>query len=436
MQLGTFIFMMGLVIAVFFLNETTTFAKDSTASSTIGGVEVTNVKRTDLHETLQTAINDWLSTPVKVSDREHTITLDASDLSFDIKSAISQYETMIKKPWYAFWQKDKIVQIPLPVTVSEVAIAKMKTIATWDVDQTIDTLLTQASTLHNHEIEATINDLTSQLDERIAFQIEDIPSGAVGLQDAMTILNETILVPNQPVSLLALLGDQVEAVNQIGLNFLASMLYSTVLQTEYEILERHPQASIPGYLQPGMEALMDQTLAKDLQFINLSEQPGKLNMTIEGNQAKVEIYSKIKEKELTVRVEKTRTVMPRTIYRYSNELAIGQEMVLRKGTAGFRVNVYRQIAEEGATLELLVSQDYYAPIHQIVVRSTKQRANSETTYENDPDLEIDVDGNGLPDRPGQTNNSTTNNQNEQQTNDSEIGYGYYDKGGNFVQTSP
>ena len=432
MQLGTVVIMMVLVIAVFFLDKATVFAKDSSGSSTIGGIEVTNVKRTDLHETLQLAINDWLSTPVEVSDRENTITLDASDLTFDIETAISQYEAMTKKPWYAFWQKDKIVQIPLPVTVCEAAIAKINAMATWDADQTVNSLITQASYLHNHEIEAIINDLTSQLNERIAFQIADVPSGAMGLEDAMTILNETIIMPNQAVSLLTLLGDQVEAVNQVGMNFLASVLYSTVLQTEYEILERHPQAQIPDYLQPGLEALMDPTLAQDLQFINLSEQPGKMNMTIEGNQAKVEIFSATKENEIKVRVETARTVTPRTIYRYSEELAIGQETVAQEGKAGLRVNVYRLIDDES----VLVSQDYYAPINQIVVRSSKQRTNSETTYENDPDLEVDLDGNGLADRPGQTNDSTINNQNQEQTNNPEIVYGYYDKGGNFVQTSP
>lgn len=439
-QFGFLVVMIVLLLAVFLPVDDTVFAKDSSKGSTIGGVDVTNVKHSALASTLQTAITDWLSTVVVVSDDKNTITLGASDLTFDIESAISQYETMTKKPWYAFWQKDKIVQIPLPVTVSEAAIAQIKAMATWDADQTLDTLITQASYLHKHEIEATTNDLDRQLEERIGFQIADIPAGAVGLQDAMATLNDAILVPNQPVSLLTLLGEQAEAVNQIGLNFLASMLYSTVLQTEYEILERHPQAEIPAYLQPGVEAAIDTILMKDLRFINVSEQPGKLNVTIEGNLLKIEIFSATKEKDIRIRVETDSTVNPRTIYRYSDELAIGQEMVLQEGKTGIRVKVYRLIVEEGASTEQLVSQDYYAPINQIVVRSTRQLATSgntsETTEANDSDLKLDLDGNGLADRPGQTNDSSTNIQDEQQLNDPEIVYGYYDKGGNFVQTSP
>lgn len=431
-QLGSLVIMIVLVIAFFLPVEDTGFAKDSSKGSTIGGVEVANVKNSTLASTLQIAINEWLSTAVVVSDGEHTITMDVSDLSFDIETAISQYETMTKKPWYAFWQKDKIVQIPLPVTVSEAAIAQIKAMATWDADQTLDNLITQASYLHKHEIEATINDLDWQSEERIGFQVTDIPAGALGIPDAMATLNDGILVPNKPVSLLTLLGEQAEAMNQIGLDFLASMLYSAVLQTDYEILERHPQEEMPAYLQPGVEASIHKTLAKDLQFINLSEHPGKLNITMEGKSLKVAIFSATKEKDIKIRVETDSTVNPRTIYRYSDELAIGQEEVVQEGKVGIRVNVYRLIVENGISSEQLVSQDYYAPINQIVVRSTKQRATGESNT-NDSDLQLDLDGNSLPDTPSEP---PTNSGDQQPSNDPEIIYGYYDKGGNFVQTSP
>ena len=432
-----------LLLAVFLpnvLGKDIVLAKEQSEGSTIGGVEIANVEDSTLASTLQTAINEWGKSPVIVSDGENTITLDASELTFDISTAISQYKTMTKKPWYAFWQKKKIVHLPIPVTVNETALAQIKQIAIWDTDETLNNVIMQASYLHNHEVEAVVNDLDRQMDERLGFQVQDIPAGAIGIPDAIESLNDVMLVPNNPVSLLTLLGEQVETMNQISLDFLASMLYSTVLQTDYEILERHSQGEIPTYLQPGMEASINKALNKDLQFINLSEQPGKLNVTTEGNSLKVEIFSTTKEKEIQVRVETESIVKPRTIYRYSDELAIGQEEVEQKGKKGMRVTVYRSIVENGVSSEELVSRDYYAPINQIVVRSAKEPAtdasDSETTYLDDPDLQLDLDGDGLADSPKQESGTSSNNGDIETSNDPEIVYGYYDKGGNFVQTSP
>ena len=442
-QLGLLVKLIVLLLAVFLPNvlvNDTVFAKNHSEGSTIGGVEVDDVKLSTLASTLQTAINEWMNTPVLVSDGENTITLDASDVTFDISTAISQYETMTKKPWYAFWQKKKIVHLPIPVTIGEIALAQIKQIAIWDTDETVNNVIMQASYLHNHEVEAVVNDLDSQMDERLGFQVQDIPAGALGIPDAISSLNDVLLVPNNPVSLLTLLGEQVEGVNQIGLNFLASMLYSTLLQTDYEILERHSQGEIPTYLQPGMEASISKAFNKDLQFINLSEQPGKLKVTTEGNSLKVEIFSTTKEKEINVRVETERIVKPRTIYRYSDELAIGQEEVEQKGKTGIRVAVYRSIVENGVSSEELVSRDYYAPINQIVVRSSKEptldASDSKTTYVDDPDLQLDLDGDGLADSSGQASGTSTNNGDSEVSKDPEIVYGYYDKGGNFVQTGP
>ena len=107
-----------------------------------------------------------------------------------------------------------------------------------------------------------------------------------------------------------------------------------------------------------------------------------------------------------------------------------------------RVEVYRSIVENGISKEELVSRDYYAPINRIVVQSSRQPDVSDGTSNtsNDADLQVDLDGDGLADSPGQppsTNGNTSSNTTTPvTTNDPEIVYGYYDKGGNFVQTSP
>ncbi|MGE6514521.1 VanW family protein [Lysinibacillus sphaericus] len=426
-----------LIVAVclpnFVLNGTV-FAKEDSKASTIGGIEIEGLKASTLESTLQTAITQWQTTAVVVSGGNTSIMIDTNQLSFDISAAISQYELLTKKPWYAFWQKDKVVHVPIPVTINETIIHQIESVDIWESEKTLQTITSHASYLRNHEIEAVVNDTLMQAEERLGFQVAEIPTDVRGIREIIASIEEVVLVPDKPVSFLSLLGEQTGAVNGATLNFLASTLYSVVLQTDYEIIERHSQQVLPSYLQEGIEADVNVALNKDLQFINRSKHTSKLKTTLEGNQLKIEMFAPTKDKEITVRVSKDKIVKPRIVYRYSDDLKVGQERVEQEGQEGFRIEVYRSVVENGTTDEQLVSKDYYAPENRIVTRSTKEPVPVTTATQNiaaDPDLQIDLDGNGLSDTESsaKTNHDT-------QVDGPEIVYGYYDKGGNFVQTSP
>ena len=432
------ILLIGTVIIVavclpnFILNGTV-FAKGEIEGSTIGGIEIEDIKISSLESTLQSAVTDWQETEMEVSGGESVTTIDSKQITFDIEASIAQFESQTKKPWYAFWKTEKIVHIPIPVTIGDSVTQKIESIAVWEVDKTLSNIAMQASYLRNHEVEAVINHEYEATEERIGFQIADIPSEVQAISKITSLLNEVMIGPDQPMSLLTLLGEHSDEVNKDGLNFLASILYSVLLQTDYEILERHSQQIVPSYLQQGIVADVNPFLEKDLQFINKSNKPGKLKTTLEGNKLKIEIFAPTKDKEITVRVSKDKIVKPRIIYRYSDDLRAGQERVEQEGQEGVRIEVYRSIVENGATKEQLVSKDYYAPQNRIVTRSSREPVSITDPTQNeglDPDLQVDLNGDGLPD----TETSTTDNSTP--TDGPEIVYGYYDKGGNFVQTSP
>lgn len=429
------VLIVGFFVPSFVLNDTV-FAKEGPKSSTIGGIEIIDVKTSDLATTLQNAISEWQGAEMEVVSEGISKTIDPKQFVFDTSAAIAQYEMLTKKPWYAFWQKEKIVHIPIPVTVNEVITQQIDEAGIWDTDKTLQKLILQASYLKEHKVEAVINEDSMQTEERIAFQIAELPANSQGVAKIIPLLNDVNLVPNQSISLLTLLGEQAGVVNDAGLDFVASMLYSVILQTDYEILERHSQEINPSYLQQGIEADINAALVKDLQFINRSEQLGKMKASMEGNQLKIEVFAAAKDKDITVRVSKDKIVKPRIIYRYSEDLKAGQERVEQEGKEGSRVEVYRSIVENGATEEQFISRDYYAPQNRIVTRSSQEPVTITTPTQNvgagtsDPDLEVDLDGNGLPDVKPSTPEET------KQEDGPEIVYGYYDKGGNFVQTSP
>lgn len=442
LKLGAIIVGLVVLLAIWLPNLIIDRALAKGDGSTIGGVLVKNLDEDAIEVAIQEAIRVWQDTPITVEGGGVTATVDPKLLVFDVASSVAEYRTLTDKPWFAFWEGKRTVHLPLQVIGDEQLTKQLESMGVWEAETTLNEVIAQASYLNKHSIEATVADTTSMEAERLALSIEQIPTNAKGVLALVNTLNDYIIAPNEPFSLLNVLGEKAEEANNEGVNFVASLIYHTVLQTEFEILERHAQDKKMDYLQQGLDAAVNSVLNKDLQFINYATQPTKLKLMIENDSLKVELLAQTKEKEITVRVSKDKIVQPRIITRYSKDLAMGQEEIIQNGQEGVRVEVYRSIVENGISREELVSRDYYAPINRIVVQSSRQPDVSDGTSNtsNDADLQVDLDGDGLADSPVQppsTNGNTSSNTTTPvTTNDPEIVYGYYDKGGNFVQTSP
>ncbi|MGE8001905.1 VanW family protein [Lysinibacillus sp. NPDC093216] len=419
--------------------------------STIGGISVKDLEDDAIENALREAINTWQEAPIDVEGAKVTISLDPKLFVFDVESTMAEYHSLTDRSWLAFWKQRQVVHIPLHVVVDDQVKKQLEATGVWEVEKTLNTIITETSNLKSHEVAATVADTNLIESERLALSIEEIPTNAMGVDKLANTLNDSIVLPNEAFSFLTMIEEKYEESDSEAINFVASMLYHVALQTDYEISERHSQGEKPNYLQQGLDARVNRALDKDLQFINRSDQPNKLKLTVEGESLKVELLAQKKEKEISVRVSKDKIIQPRVITRYSKDLPIGREEVIQKGQEGVRVEVYRSISENGSTTDELVSRDYYPPVNKIIVKSSRQPVVTENSSGNsdssDPDLQMDLDGDGLPDTQSEnkksgnnvtkTNKDTSANTNTStDPNDPEIVYGYYDKGGNFIQTSP
>lgn len=403
----------------------TAYADDKNNGSTIAGVNVSGLDREEIQQALQTAIDEWVSQPMIVSGGGTEIEIDASAFVFDIDATISLYETMVDKPWYAFWKAEKIVHLPLEILPSDEIQQRLATVGDWETDETYSLVEAQASFLKEHQIEA-IHDATQFEDERIAIIIEGIPENSKGITEITEVLNNSVVGQGELFSYTEKIGEQFNNANSTTLNFVASMIYSAVLQTEYDIVERHQQKQIPTYIDPGQEASISLANSEDLKFVNSSDNVAKLKLTIDGNSLKAEIYSEIKGKTVTLRTVKDK-ISPRIVNRYSDKLAIGKQTLVQEGVEGLRVETYRTISESGNTTEKLVSRDYYPPKNRIVLKSSRQpitNSNTEnpTSEKKDEKLELDLNGDGLPDY-----------EMEKPKDENDLPPGsYYDKAGNLI----
>ena len=374
-------------------------AKEQLKGSTIAGIEVNDLSGNQLEQTLQTAVAQWTAEPIVVVGSGQTVTIDNQLMTFDIQATIDAYEAQVVKPWYAFWEEQPTVQLPLVVLGDEQIKTQLSAIGLWNVDETYAHIISQAAYLQDHKVQAVLADMSLLETERIALSLETIPTEAFGVEKLADVLDGTIIHTETPVSFLQLTEQLKASVNSEAQNFVASMLYHIVLQTNYEILQRHPQQQIPTYLQPGFEAEVNKREEKDLQFVNHSDVAGKLNVQIEGNLLKMELTAQTKKVEVTPRVETDKIVHPKTITRYSTKLAVNQQQIVQEGKTGLRVLVYRSILDNGKSQEEFVSRDYYAPVNRIIVKSANEPEVNTTpsVQATDEDLQIDLNGDSLPD---------------------------------------
>ncbi|QCR32036.1 VanW family protein [Lysinibacillus sp. SGAir0095] len=428
----------------------TASADESDSGSTIAGVKVSGLSEDEMKEVLQQAIHTWIAQPITVSDGVNEVQVDPAQFVFDLDATLQSFETTVDKPWYAFWESDRVVHLPLVLTVPEGLMSNIETVQSWDAEATVNSVATQVSFLKEHEISAVLNDLTTIDNERIALSMDAIPTEAMGVSNLVDLLNGTILYPGETFSFISKVGESTA--NNEAKDFFASLLYNVVLNTEFQIVERHSQEKIPTYLEPGINAAINIQYNEDLQFLNSSTSPVQINATVEGSSLKMEIFANEKNKEVLVQVS-NEEIAPRIINRYSENLSVGQQKLVQEGSNGMRVVVTRIISESGSTIEEQISRDYYAPTNRIVLISAQQSEQTTTpdttgtTDENgnpientetpgitnpatdtvpdgtqnlDPDTQIDLDNNGLPDMPASEG-------------EEELPEGsYYDKGGNLI----
>lgn len=326
-----------------FHKHTVSADEKAPTGSTIAGVEVSGLKNEEIQKVVMDAIQSWKGEPVTIYGGGMELSIDANELQYNVDSTIAQYEMLTDKPWYDFWSKEKIVHLPLEVTISEDAMNTIENVSIWDSEETINRLLGQASYLKEHNIEAEVTDLSIIENDRLSLSMEKIPEGALGISYLAQAINETVINPNETFSLLETLDENSEISNKVGLNFLASVLYNSVLQTSFNIIERHSQNEIPNYLEPGIEAAVSELENKDLRFANTTESPALIKASIENEMLKLEMYSSLKESEVTVQVNQDEIIMPRIINRFSTDLPTGQAKIIQEGKNGVRISVYRTI---------------------------------------------------------------------------------------------
>ncbi|AOV07596.1 VanW family protein [Sporosarcina ureilytica] len=407
----------------------TASAQNDNANSTIAGINITVDKELDIQALLASEIQQWKEQPLIVQGQSAIVEVPTQYIQFDITETVGKYMQAIKNPWYKPWAKVPGVHIPLDVTLSDELKTAFINAPLFNVDETIEAIREHASELKTTPVVAEEISFSKDMMKRVSFEIQEIHGNSAKLSSLATELNETTIMAGETFSFLNTFNDDLILRDEESVNFFASVLYSVVLQAYTSIQERHSQHNIPNYLQPGIEVEVSERLQRDFAFENEGQSPMIFVASVENGRLLIELYALENNLDISYSVKKIE-VKPRTIYRLSPDLQVGEEKVLQNGSSGYRVAVYKKIADQASyEAEQQISRDFYPPQHRIVLVSSKEELEDTAEIENEEqgsNIEANKDSNHntIDDKQDKDNDGV-----KDSTSNKEV---KYDKGGNII----
>lgn len=343
---------------------------------TLGGKVVPSIEENEVTQFITNEINIWKTSAVEqLNSTSPHLQVTPEDFEFNIEQSVEQFVDKADVPWYAFWKRDQEVHQPLIVNLSERLISAVDNDPSLDMVQTQNDLELKASVLSSEPIQLVAGTISVADMERVGYITKQTGLPAAEINAVVELLNEKVLQPQEEFSLLELLKQGASPITEETSNFVASMLYTTVLQTEFAIIERHSQGMVPSYGSLGLEAMVNEKLARDFKFKNTFDTPVTIQSSNLGGQFTLEMYTLDPDSTASYEVGSREEIKPKRIERLVADLAYGRERQVETGKSGWRVVTYRTITSTTGSFETqeVVAHDYYPPVHNVFEISSQPK---------------------------------------------------------------
>lgn len=386
-----------LTISALFLPEVA--SAKAPKGSQIANISVAGKSDSEVKQLLEDEISIWKSgEDIALTSDFEQLMIPRSLFQFDIESTINQFNEKTKRTFSSLFMRPKNVHIPLNLKLDDEheAIQALREKNYIDVDHTLANLTEISSQLENSPASLTYikgKDIPLDTIAQLEMKIPSL-SNAV-LTYAIEELNDHIIAPNDTFSFLqtvtfpeALTTSTEEA------SFLATALYPLFIQTNFEIVERHAQLTIPSYAEAGLDVAVSEKENKDLIVINPNNVSFKFEVIRKGDTLDIAIKSSSLNDTYDYELKNVREIKQRTLYRYSKKLKAGEQATIQAGREGLEVEVHRSTNKNNKSIDSeLISQDVYLPVPKIVLVSTKEELPEEDLDDHtEEELEETIDG--------------------------------------------
>lgn len=453
----TFVALLGSTVLFFGVTQAGTYVIDEVVfpskgfgeQTYIGPYDVSNLPENEAVVTVQTGVKGWYGEAnVQIKLQDAVVPFPVEVVQFNTDSTLTNAQDGAKNELQFDVTEESVGTFlnqqfsPMVFSAEEIAIVT-KTIreqlAAGRKDQIID--ITSAL-LANSTVETAVTNVT----------FNNIES-SVGIRNLMTALNGYVINPKSTFSMLEFIeSTDLGSLTEQDLTTVASILYASVLQTNFGVDERSIGPVVPTTVPLGFEASINRELGVDFVFTN----PNATGFTINlngvgaGLNASLTGFPFIYQYETTI--SDKQEFLPKTIKQYSSFVEPNTVRVKTQGENGIQVAVFKNIRSDSAIKETKeVSKDFYPPVHKVEIHpltvTTPAAGTGDGTGTTDGSDSTNGGSNGQPSTGagtgttgdgtsmgGSTDSGSTNDTGSNATdeNDSEP---QYDKGGNLIPPS-
>ena len=281
--------------------------------------------------------------------------------------------------------------------------------------------------------------LTDYVD-RSEFTETEIASSSIEIKElsssfrkAIQALDGTELASFSSFSLLEQISESdIGPISDRELTILASALYATILETNFEVDERNIGSELSPFVEPGFEAAINQQLGLNFIFTNPNKTAFTLHLKFNGESIQASITGMPLLYQYEPYIGQSETYEPKTVRQFSAFVREGQVRVEDEGRNGMEVSVHRLISHEGSTLDdEVISTDFYAPMPKIELHSLKKESQQTSDSMNEGSGDVPQESEDLSESttPETAPETTPDNQDENEGS-KEV---QYDKGGNMIK---
>lgn len=162
-----------------------------------------------------------------------------------------------------------------------------------------------------------------------------------------------------------MMGDRLQPGVGGGICQVSSTLYSTFLEADIDILERHNHKMAVDYIDPGRDATISYG-SYNLAVRNNYDHHLLISSDVSENTLCFHIFGGPMDKEIAIITETLETTPYPVEYLYDPNLDPGEEEVIQDGTKGYLTKVKKKVIDSGDQKRETVSLDRYLPMKEII----------------------------------------------------------------------
>ncbi|QBP40763.1 VanW family protein [Paenisporosarcina antarctica] len=364
--LGSSVLFFGVTQAgTYVINDVIFASKEYGDQTYIGPFDVSNLPEEEAAVTVQTGVKGWYDqAQVKIKLQDVIVPFPLEVVQFNTDRTLTSAEDGAKNDLLFDVTEESVGTLlnqqfsPYVFTDEEIASATEAIrvqLSSGRKDQTIDI---SSVLLASTAIEASITDVTF-----------DSIKTSVGIQNLILALDGYAINPLTTFSLLEFIETvDIGIVTEQDLTTVASILYASVLQTNFGVDERSIGPIIPKTVPLGYEATINRELGVDFVFTNPNSTTFTLNLSIIDANLNASITGLPLIYSYQTTVSNQEEFTPKTIKQYSSFVNQNTIRLKTAGANGVQVTVIKTIVSGEDVLETInISKDFYPPVHKVEV---------------------------------------------------------------------